>query len=255
MEDQGIDVPSVDQLPEDRHSVRSHWIRRPLVWGAVACLGVILLAAGLFGPSVYIRLSTRDRTFEATSAGIPTDGRVVLVLGARVKESGALSAMLEDRVLTAMDLYRRGVATKLLMSGDNNQRSYDEVTAMRRFAVERGIPGRDVVRDFAGLRTFDSMIRARDIFGQQKLIIVTQRFHLPRALYLARALGLDAVGVVADRRPYSGRSLRRSESREILACVGAVVDTLWPYRGPQIGGPPEGLDGDAQSVRYQEQIH
>lgn len=234
-------------------SVPKSWWKRRRNLVLLLGSGFLLSLGVLFGPWVWIHISTRHLIFRPDDPNLPRDGRVALVLGARVLQSGRLSGMLEDRVMTGMDLYQAGVTPKILMSGDNNRRNYDEVTAMRRYAVERGIPGRDVVRDFAGLRTYDSLIRTRDVFGQNRVIIVTQEFHLPRALYLARRLGMDAVGVVADRRTYSSKSLRRSQLREIPACLGAVID-VWGYRrGPKIPGPPEGLDGDNQSPRYPEQ--
>jgi SanA protein len=109
-----------------------------------------------------------------------------------------------------------------------------------------------VVRDFAGFRTYDSLQRLRHVFGQEKALIVTQEFHLPRSLFLARAAGVDAVGIVADRRSYQGRSIRRSRMREIPACWAALID-VWTGKAPKMLGPPEGLDGDAQTVRLPEQ--
>jgi SanA protein len=223
-----------------------------MVWFFVAAALIALGGAVIFGPYYYIRATTRHRILMRDSPKIP-EGRVALVLGARVFPDGRLSAMLEDRVVTAVELYKRGVVDKLLMSGDNSSRSYDEVTAMRREAMRLGVPGENVVRDFAGLRTFDSLIRARDIFGQRELVIVTQRFHLPRSLYLARSLGIDAVGVVADRRVYQRRSMRRSRVREIPASWAAVIDSFTPGKGPKFAGEPESLNGNQQSFNFPEQ--
>jgi SanA protein len=222
----------------------------------LAILGSLLLIGlvGIFGPWTYIHLSTRHLIHAVDSPDLRAEGRVALVLGARVNAGGRLSAMLEDRVITAVRLYEKGTVGKLIMSGDNSRREYDEPTAMRRHAMGLGVPGRDVVRDFAGLRTFDSVVRARDIFGQTRIVIVSQEFHLPRALYLARSLGMDAVGVIADRRPYQQGSIRRSRMREIPACFAAMVDIWLPGRGPKYRGPMESLDGDAQTARYAEQM-
>jgi SanA protein len=220
------------------------------ILGSLFVIGLV----GIFGPWAYIHFSTRHLIHAVDSPDLRAEGRVALVLGARVNAGGRLSAMLEDRVITGVRLYEKGTVGKLIMSGDNSSRDYDEPTAMRRHAMGLGVPGRDVVRDFAGLRTFDSLVRARDIFGQTRIVIVSQEFHLPRALYLARSLGMDAVGVIADRRPYLRGSIRRSRMREIPACFAAMVDIWLPGRGAKYGGPMESLDGDAQTARYAEQM-
>lgn len=114
-----------------------------------------------------------------------------------------------------MELYEAGAAPKLLMSGDHGREEYDEVNAMKQFALEKGIASADVFMDHAGFSTYESLYRAKEVFGAEKIIIVTQRYHLYRALYIADRLGLEAVGVAADQRSYAGQT--RRDIREVLA--------------------------------------
>lgn len=172
---------------------------------------------------------------------------VALVLGARVYQSGELSAMLEDRVYSAVELYKAGKVKKLLMSGDNRREYYDEPTAMRRRALELGVPSDDVVRDYAGFRTFDSIYRARDLWGQDELTIVSQEFHLPRCVFLADKLGVECQGYVADRRQYHHRSVTRTRIREVFARATAVLDIYVFRQKPYFLGPRESLSGDKQA--------
>lgn len=128
---------------------------------------------------------------------------------------GNPSNMLEDRLLRGIELYDAGASQKLLMSGDHGRKNYDEVNVMKQFAVARGVPSEDVFMDHAGFSTYESMYRARDVFQAEKVIIVTQRYHLYRALYAAKQLGLDAYGVASDQRTYAGQ--KRRDVRELLA--------------------------------------
>lgn len=211
---------------------------------------LILLALPLLGGFFVLAVdrwmehSARPHLF--TRAADMPKYRVALVLGARVYPDGRLSMMLEDRVRAGVELYREGRVEKLLMSGDNSESHYDEVTAMRRRAIELGVPSNDVVRDFAGFRTYDSLVRARELWGLDEMAIVSQRFHLPRALFLARALGMKADGFVADRPGGYLHSGRRSRLREIPARTVAWLDACLLRPTPHFLGPPEGLSGDAQ---------
>ena len=123
--------------------------------------------------------------------------------------------MLEDRLLQGVELYYYGASGKLLMSGDHGRENYDEVNVMKNFALERGIPSEDVFMDHAGFSTYESMYRAKEIFKAEKILIVTQEYHLYRAIYDARALGIEAYGVASDPRSYSGQIYR--DVREVLA--------------------------------------
>jgi SanA protein len=130
--------------------------------------------------------------------------RVAIVFGARVWADGVPSNSLYDRVLTGVELYRAGRVKKLLMSGDRQGENYDEPAAMKKLAVELGVAESDVVLDNDGKRTFDTCYRAKEIFGVQKAILVTQDYHQPRAVYLCNSLGVDSLGITANRRAYEG---------------------------------------------------
>ena len=161
---------------------------------------------------------------------------VAIVFGAGVYPDGRLSIMLADRVQTAVDLYQQGKVDKLLMTGDNSIPTYNEPRHMADYAIARGAPESAIAFDYAGRRTYASCWRAKHIFGLDQVVLVTQRFHLPRALYLCQSLGLDAVGVPADRRDY-----RLANSyytlREIPARIKAWLD-IHILHPPVIGGDP-----------------
>jgi SanA protein len=152
--------------------------------------------------------------------------RVAIVFGARVYSRERLSAMLRDRVDTAVDLYHAGKVDKLLMSGGQNGLEYDEPGAMMAHAIERGVPAEAIQPDYGGLRTYDSCYRAAHIFQIEQAVLVTQEFHLPRALLLCDNLGIDVTGVIADRRLYAPRSIAWSEMREIPALLAALTDLV-----------------------------
>ena len=142
-----------------------------------------------------------DRLVLTEVAGTP-EIPVAIVFGAGIRADGILSPMLADRMDTAIALYRAGVVRKLLVSGDNRFVEYNEPGRMYDYAVAHGVLPADVVRDYAGRRTYDTCYRAKAIFGVDRAILVTQRFHLPRALFTCRSLGVDAIGFSADRRIY-----------------------------------------------------
>ena len=169
-----------------------------------------------------------------------------IILGAKVYPSGRLSHMLEDRVLTGLELYRQGNVKKLLLSGDHGQVNYDEVNAMREYLIKHGVDARDIFMDHAGFDTYDSMYRAREVFLVRDVIVVTQKFHVARAVYIARALGLHATGVVADRRTYL--SQKKSEIREILARVKAFMDVQILHAKPSYLGNIIPITGDGRST-------
>ena len=139
----------------------------------------------------------------------------IIVLGAGVRKDGTPSPMLRDRLDKAIELYQEGIAPKIIMSGDHGQNRYDEVSVMKKYAIEHGIPSEDIFMDHAGFSTYESIYRERDVFEVQTAIIVTQKYHMYRALYIADKLGLKANGVIAEDIKYSGQSGR--ETREILA--------------------------------------
>jgi vancomycin permeability regulator SanA len=146
---------------------------------------------------------------------------VAFVLGAGVYGE-YLYPVLEDRVIIAVELYKKGKVKKLLMSGDNSSVGYDEPTAMKKYAVKMGVPEGDIVLDYAGFRTYESFYRAKEIFSLTDIVIVTQKFHLPRSLYTSNKLGIRAVGIASDRRTY--RSSRWYNIREFFSSVKAFID-------------------------------
>lgn len=179
------------------------------------CVLLIIAAAGAvaaFGLSAYVKSSAKKYILDANNAGTGYD--CILVLGCGVHDTTP-SHMLEDRLLRGVELYKNGVSDKLLMSGDHGRKNYDEVNVMKAFAVDASIASEDVFMDHAGFSTYESMYRARDVFKAKKILIVTQEYHLYRAIYDARALGLDAYGVVSMPRTYAGQAYR--DIREILA--------------------------------------
>ena len=177
---------------------------------SVLCL---LLLLGL-GPNAVILLHARNRILPPEDLG-SGDWDCILVLGAGLLPDGSPSLMLRERIDTGLRLYEAGAAPKLLMSGDHGREDHDEVNAMKDAALAAGIPSEDVFMDHAGFNTYDSLYRAEAIFGAERVIIVTQAYHLPRALYIASRLGLEAVGVSCDTRRYAGQTMR--DIREILA--------------------------------------
>ena len=164
-----------------------------------------------------IKLSTGDQIITSEEASKLEDIDCILVLGCFVKDDGRPSDMLHDRLTRGVELYDQGAAPKLLMSGDHGREEYDEVAAMKQFAIDEGIPSEDVFMDHAGFSTYESIYRAKEIFQADKLLIVTQEYHLYRALYIADQLGVEAYGVSSDYHTYVGQFMR--DFREMLARV------------------------------------
>ena len=160
---------------------------------------------------------------------------VAIVFGAGYWPSGRLSSALADRMETAIALYQTGKVNKLLLSGDNRFADYNEPEAMARYATERGLPRDDLVLDYAGRRTYDSCYRARNIFGVERAVLVTQAFHLPRSLYTCDRLGLEVVGTVADQREYV-RAIWY-QLRELFALSLAWLDLNLFKPLPVLGDP------------------
>ena len=159
----------------------------------------------LFLINLQVASYSTDKVYRAV-ADVPNDNNIAIVLGAKVWDDGSLSHALIDRVTTAVELYKAGKVKKLLMSGDNPSADYDEPTAMKKYAVELGVPENDIVLDFAGRRTYDTCYRAKEIFEVKKAVIVSQEFHLARSIYLCQNLGVESVGIVANRRQYLGEN-------------------------------------------------
>jgi vancomycin permeability regulator SanA len=210
--------------------------------------GVLLLICAGFLLILYVNLTMYDGTREKIVSGdvlSDYDADCILVLGASVRENGSPSLMLRDRLDMSIGLYEIGVSDRLLMSGDHSSPYYDEVTAMKSYAVEAGIPSTDIFLDHAGLSTYESIYRAKYVYGAQRIVIVTQSYHLYRALYLADALGLEAVGVSCDTVRYNGQILR--DVREVAA---RVKDYFYGILKPEllIQEDPVSLEGNGDDT-------
>ena len=186
------------------------------------CLGVVSLSI-LLGINAHVKHTVEDRIVESDS--VPEgEADCILVLGCQVKESGEPSHMLRDRLQRGVELYGLGAADKLLMSGDHGRTDYNEVETMKQYAIDDGIPSEDIFMDHAGFSTYESIYRAKEVFGVEKMVIVTQEYHLYRALYIAEQLGIKAYGVASDYHNYVGQSMR--DLREVLARAKDYVTTI-----------------------------
>ena len=175
---------------------------------------LVILVLLVLIPNFLVKLSSRTLIVTPEKAA-DLEADCILVLGAGLQPDGRPSPMLSERIRTGVALYKAGASARLLMSGDHGTKGHDEVNAMKDAALAAGVPSEAVFMDHAGFSTYDSMYRARDIFGAKKLVVVTQEYHLPRALWIARRMGLEAVGVACDTQRYSGQLYR--DLRELLA--------------------------------------
>ncbi len=199
--------------------------------------GLILTAAAAVALPLGLRAAVHTQVARRiySDVGSVPPAPVALVLGAGLWKDGSPTPVLYDRVATGAALYRAGIVKKLLMSGDNRFVNYNEPAVMKSVALALGVPAADIVLDYAGRRTYDSCYRAREIFQVKRLVVVTQRFHLDRAIFLCDALGLDAVGVTADRRAYPRLNYFSWELRELPALVNAWWDVKVGHPVPVLG--------------------
>lgn len=179
----------------------------------LVCIGILGCSA-ILGLNAYMKSQTAEHILTVEEAA-KQKADCILVLGCGVRPDGTPSRMLTDRLETGIALYRAGASETLLMSGDHGTKAYDEVNTMKTLAKESGVPSADIFMDHAGFSTYDSVYRAKEIFCAKRVLIVSQGYHLPRALYIAKRLGLDAYGVAAADINYRGQAYR--EAREILA--------------------------------------
>nr|PZN69401.1 MAG: hypothetical protein DIU55_13025 [Bacillota bacterium] len=218
------------------------WFRR-----AVRRLTALLAIGGLLVLAVNALVYFPGRRL-ITTAEAARPAQAALVLGAGVYADGRPTPMLRDRLETALALYRAGKVRKLLLSGDHSRPDYDEVNAMRRYLEERGVPPEDLFLDHAGFDTYDSLYRAAAVFQVEDVIVVTQGFHLPRALWVATRLGLRAQGVAADRFRYGVE--RAYAAREFAARVKAFGEVALRRR-PVFLGPAIPISGDGRATHDQ----
>src|ERR1700754_4618493 len=201
---------------------------------------VLAIAAGFLITVIAIPNAIVLLTGRGASTSDPKDvphAQVALVLGAQVRPDGTPSGMLADRITAAAELYRAGRVDKLLLSGDHGRAVYDEVGTMKMYLLAKGIPAADIFTDHAGFDTWDSAQRARRVFDVRSAVVVTQKFHMARALYDARRAGLQATGYIADKHRY-GRVMLRLQVREAAARVKTLGDALTGadphFLGPEI---------------------
>lgn len=186
-------------------------MKKVLKYGIIV---IIVISIIIIGINLCVTISTKNQIIKENEYANLSDIDCIIILGAGIWGDKP-SPMLEDRLLEGINLYHNGVSNKIIMSGDHGRKEYDEVNIMKKFAIEKGIPSENIFMDHAGFSTYESIYRARDIFGAKKVVIVTQKYHLYRALYIANRLGLETYGVNADPRKYVGATYR--EMREILA--------------------------------------
>ena len=192
---------------------------------------LVLMVIIVFLINMYVKLTTTKYIINDNDSKLDNID-CIIVLGAGIWGDKP-SPMLEDRLKTAIDLYNKEISTKIIMSGDHGREEYDEVNIMKNYAIEKGIPSENIFMDHAGFSTYDSIYRAKEIFKANKVIIVTQKYHLYRALYIARSLGLEAYGVASDPRKYRGATYR--EIREILARNKDFVKTIFKPKPTYLG--------------------
>ncbi|SDD40252.1 protein SanA, affects membrane permeability for vancomycin [Paenibacillus sp. UNCCL117] len=214
---------------------------------AVGRLLRLLALAGLMGCTTF--LVVNEYVLQSGDAYIlPKDElpqvEAAIVLGASVYSNGKVSDILRDRLDTAYDLYVSGLASRIIVSGDHASDDYDEVNAMKNYLMKKGVRDAHIFMDHAGFNTYDSMYRAQAVFQAQNLIIVTQDYHLKRAIYVARALGIEAVGAASDKQAY--RDIRKYEAREVLARVKDFLNVHFMKPPPAQLGEPIPLSSDGR---------
>ena len=203
--------------------------------GACAVFCALLLAAA----TIYVVAKAKSRIIDPAAAGT-VGADCILVLGAKVYGESP-SGILKDSLDAAIELYNAGAAPKLLMSGDHGEVSYDELYAMKKYALESGVPSCDVFCDHAGFNTYNSLARAKVVFGCERIIVVTQEFHISRAIFLGQAVGLDIYGVTSDRSP----DKTANYVREAFARVKAVYDAA-VLPEPRFTGETIPISGDGR---------
>lgn len=203
-----------------------------MVGFVIGCAVVATLVVA--GTNLVTVATTRDAIVDTeTAAAFGADA--IVVLGASVFTDGTPSGILQDRLDDGIALYRAGAAPKMIMSGDNSTVSYNEVKAMKDYAVAQGVPSEDVFCDHAGFSTYESMYRAKHVFGAERIVVATQTYHLYRALYAASGLGLEAVGVPSDYREYAHQL--QYDVREIPARTKDFFKTLLRVPSTFVGDP------------------
>lgn len=210
-------------------------------------LGILLV----LGINFYVVLSTKNQFSNIEDLKNVEDIDCILILGAGIWGDKP-SPMLEDRLLEGIKLYEAGIAPKIIMSGDHGREEYDEVNIMKSFAIASGIPSEDIFMDHAGFATYDSIYRAKEIFEAKRIVIVTQDYHLHRALHIANSLGIEAYGVPSNPRKYGGQFIR--DIREILARDKDFVKCIFKPEPTYLGESiPVSGDGNITNDKEREE--
>lgn len=196
----------------------------------------VLVLGGIFAVNCYVKRFSAPKIISADEAADIGGADCILVLGAAVKDGVRPSDMLKDRLITGVALYDNNSSGKILMSGDHGRNDYDEVNVMKQFAVDNSVPSEDVFMDHAGFSTYESLYRAKEIFKADKIIIVSQKYHLYRAVYIAEKLGIDAYGVSADIRNYKGQTYRnlREAAARVKDFFGVILKPEPKYLGEAV---------------------
>lgn len=219
--------PKADDKTDKQAKKRKFSLRKLLLIFGVLCLAVAVLFVAI--NAHVIRISA-PRLISADAATNLENVDCILVLGSSVQPNGTLNRVVRERVDTALTLYESGVSQRLLMSGDHGKVNYDEVNAMKQYCVDKGVNPDVIFLDHAGFNTYDSIYRAKAIFGIQKMIIVSQEYHLYRAVYIANELGIDAYGVPAEQEADTAliTNLRESVARvkDYFSCAFHIEPTV-----------------------------
>lgn len=194
---------------------------------------ILIIVLSLIFVNYFVILKTKSMIISEEQA-VEKNADCILILGAGIWQNKP-SPMLEDRIKEGISLYEKGASKKILMSGDHTKSDYDEVNVMKEYAIEKGISSEDIFMDHAGISTYDSIYRVKEIFKAKKVIIVTQEYHLYRALYIAQSLGLEAYGVKANPREYAGQMMR--DFREVLARDKDFVMCILKPKSKFLGDP------------------
>ena len=185
--------------------------KKMLKYGIIVIVVLIVL---IFGINFYVRLSTKKQIIKESEYSKVSDIDCIIILGAGIWGDKP-SPMLEDRLLEGINLYQNNISDKIIVSGDHGRKEHDEVNIMKNYLIEKGIPSENIFMDHAGFSTYESIYRAKEIFQAKKMVIVTQKYHLYRALYIAKKLEIESYGVGSDPRQYVGATNRKI--REIFA--------------------------------------
>ena len=192
---------------------------------------IIVGIIAVFGINQYVKIVANKNIIQEVENANKSDA--ILVLGCQVMEDGSLSLMLKDRLDKAVELYKQGIAEKIIVSGDHGREEYDEVNAMKSYLIENEIPSENIFMDHAGFSTYESLYRAGHIFKVKKLTVVTQEYHLYRAVYIGNKLGIETYGVPAEKTLYYGQTSR--EIREILARDKDFVKCIFKSKPTYLG--------------------